>query len=485
MPQANYDIILRNGEVVDGTGAPRRRADVALRGDRISAVTEPGGIGDAGGAREIDATGRVISPGFIDTHTHDDNAVLIGPDMIPKISQGVTTVIAGNCGVSLAPITFSGMEPPPPPLNLLGGLEHFRFERVTDYVEAVTAAKPRTNVANLIGHSTLRLACMDDVGKKASAREIDAMRDRLAEGLDAGAIGFSTGLYYKTNAAADMDEVVALAELLADKGGVYVTHMRDEHDGVLDSLQETFETANRAHVPVVISHHKCAGPNNWGRSRETLPVIDEARKRQTVGLDAYPYPAGSTVLEPDWVDEEIPILVTWSTPHPERTGQYLADIAAEWGCSQRDAAVRLLPAGAIYFQMAEEDVRRILAYPPTMIGSDGLPHDSHPHPRLWGTFPRVLGHYCREAGLFTLEEAVHKMTGLSAETFGLKDRGVVREGAFADLVVFDPDSIADRATFENPKQTAAGIDLVMVNGTEAWADGEPTPLRSGRFISRA
>ncbi len=483
MPQANYDIVLRNGEVVDGTGAPRRRADVALKGDRISAITEPGEIGDAGGAREFDVTGRVISPGFIDTHTHDDNAVLIGPDMIPKISQGVTTVIAGNCGVSLAPITLSGTEPPPP-LSLLGDLEHFRFERVTDYVGAVSAAKPRTNIANLIGHSTLRLACMDDIGKKASAREIDAMRERLAEGLDAGAIGFSTGLYYKTNAAADMDEVVALAELLADKGGVYVTHMRDEHDGILDSLQETFETANRAQVPVVISHHKCAGPNNWGRSRETLPVIDKARGRQTVGLDAYPYPAGSTVLEPDWVDEEIRILVTWSKSHPEKTGQDLADIAAEWGCSQRDAAVRLQPAGAIYFQMAEEDVRRILAYPPTMIGSDGLPHDSHPHPRLWGTFPRVLGHYCREAGLFTLEEAVHKMTGLSAKTFGLTDRGVVREGAFADLVVFDPESVMDRATFENPKQTAAGIDLVIVNGTEAWADGAPTPLRAGRFISR-
>ncbi|MCH8188391.1 MAG: amidohydrolase family protein, partial [Proteobacteria bacterium] len=179
-----------------------------------------------------------------------------------------------------------------------------------------------------------------------------------------------------------------------------------------------------------------------------------------------------------------PSRVPRAAPHPERTGQYLADIAAEWWCSQRDAAVRL-PAGAIYFQMAEEDVRRILAYPPTMIGSDGLPHDSHPHPRLWGTFPRVLGHYCRDAGLFTLEEAVHKMTGLSAETFGLKDRGVVREGAFADLVVFDPDSIADLARLENPKQTAAGIDLVMVNGTEAWADGEPTPLRNGRFLRRA
>lgn len=484
MQQSDYDIILRNGEVVDGTGAPRRRADVAIKGDRIHAVAEPGTIGNTRSGREIDATDRVISPGFIDTHTHDDNAVLVGPDMTPKVSQGVTSVIAGNCGISLAPITFRDGEPPPP-LNLLGGANDFRFERMGDYVEAVGAAKPRTNIANLIGHSTLRVACMDDVGQKASTKEIDAMRVRLGEGLDAGAIGFSTGLYYKTNAAADMEEVVALAELLADKGGVYVTHMRDEHDGILDSLQETFETANRAQVPVVISHHKCSGPKNWGRSRETLPVIDEARKQQVIGLDAYPYPAGSTVLEPDWVNEEIRILVTWSKSHPDRSGQNLADIAAEWGCSQRDAAVRLHPAGAIYFQMNEEDVQRILAYPPTMIGSDGLPHDTHPHPRLWGTFPRVLGHYCRDAGLFSLEEAVHKMTGLSAETFGLKDRGTVREGAFADLVVFDPASIQDRATFENPKRAAAGIDLVIVSGTEAWADGKTTPTRNGRFVSRA
>lgn len=485
MSRPDYDIILRNGEVVDGTGAPRRRADIVIRLDRIVAVTEPGAIEEIGNGRVIDVSGRVVSPGFIDTHTHDDNAVLVGPDMTPKISQGVTTVIVGNCGISLAPIAFAGQAEPPPPLNLLGGNEHFRFEQVRDYVDDVAAAKPRTNVAILIGHSTLRLATMDDVGCKASTREIDAMRKRLAEGLDAGAIGFSTGLYYTTNAAADMDEVVALAELLADGGGVYVTHMRDEHDHVLDSLAETFETANRAQVPVVISHHKCAGPDNWGRSRETLPVIDAARGRQTVGLDAYPYSAGSTVLDPDWVDERIRILITWSRPHPEKAGTDLADVARDWGCSQRDAAVRLQPAGAIYFQMDEADVRRILAYPPTMIGSDGLPHDRHPHPRLWGTFPRVLGHYCREAGLFSLEEAVHKMTGLSAKTFGLEDRGILREGAFADLVVFDPETIEDRATFEVPQQTAAGIDLVIVNGTEAWADGKPTPLRSGRFVSRA
>ena len=484
MPGVDYEIVLRNGEVVDGTGAPRRRADVAISGDRIVAVAGPDELEIAPGTTVFDVGGNVVSPGFIDVHTHDDNAVLVGPDMTPKISQGVTTVIVGNCGISLAPILLTGRGEPTPPLHLLGGDEHFRFDRVSDYVDAVAAARPQTNVAILIGHSTLRVATLADITRKASSGEIDSMRARLAEGLDAGAIGFSTGLYYKPNAPADIDEVAALAELLTDSGGIYVTHMRDEHDHVLDSLAETFETADRARVPVVVSHHKCSGPANWGRSRETLPVIERASRQRTVGLDAYPYAAGSTVLDPDWVNEEIRILVTWSRSHPNMPGADLVDVARDWGCSQRDAAVRLHPAGAIYFQMDEADVQRILAYPPTMIGSDGLPHDSHPHPRLWGTFPRVLGHYCRDIGLFTLE-AVHKMTGLSAETFGLKDRGIVREGAFADLVVFNPETIEDRATFEDPKQASAGVELVVVNGGVAWVDGAVGTARRGRIVGHA
>ena len=339
-------------------------------------------------------------------------------------------------------------------------------------------------MAALVGHGTLRVSTMDDVSGKASAREIDAMRLLLKDCLAAGAIGFSSGLWYKINFGADMDEVVALAELLADAGGIYTTHMRDEHDGVLDSLRETFETGARASVPVVISHHKCAGTRNWGRSTETLALIESARGKQPIALDAYPYTAGSTMLEPYLVDPEIRITVSWSAPHPEMAGRDLADIAGEWGCSQQKAAERLRPAGGIYFQMDEADMRRILRYRPTMIGSDGLPHDTHPHPRLWGTFPRVLGHFSRDEGLFGLEEAVHKMTGLSAQTFNLADRGVLREGAFADLVIFDADTIADRATFDDPMQPAVGIDHVMVNGKLAWSGGAAGPGRSGQFICR-
>ena len=238
-------------------------------------------------------------------------------------------------------------------------------------------------------------------------------------------------------------------------------------------------------MAVVVSHHKCAGRKNWGRSRETLVVIDEARGRQRIGLDAYPYAAGSTVLDPDWVNEDIRIMVSWSTPHPEMNGRDLADVANEWGVRQHEASERLSPAGGIYFQTSEEDVRRILAYPPTMVGSDGLPRDAHPHPRLWGTFPRVLGHYARDLALFPLELAVHKMTGKSAATFGLTDRGIIREGAYADAVVFDPATIIDKATFEDPCQPAAGIDYVFVNGRLSWDSGEQTGAGAGRFLARA
>ena len=475
----NFDVVIRDGQLIDGTGGPARALDVAISGERIAAIAAPADSGHWWGKLEIDASDRVLAPGFIDVHTHDDNAVLRDPAMAAKISQGVTTVVVGNCGISLAPITDID---PPPPLNLLGGREYFQFATMAAYLAAVTDTRPSVNVAALVGHSTLRAGAMDDLKRGATGDEIAAMREKLAASLDAGAIGLSTGLYYKTAAAADMEEVIALAEILSDRGGIYTTHMRDEANHIIDSLTETQTTAQRANVPVVVSHHKCSQPANWGRSPETLAFIEEARKTTTMGQDAYPYAAGSTVLDPDWVHDRIRIMITKSEPHPEASGRDIADIAKDWGCSLKEAAVKLSPAGAIYFQMDEADVQRILAYPPTMIGSDGLPHDEHPHPRLWGTFPRVLGHYSRDEGLFDLETAVHKMTGLSAQTFGLKDRGVVREGAFADLVVFNPATVKDLATFEKPLQQSAGIDYVLVNGTMSLMLGNLCPDRAGQVV---
>jgi N-acyl-D-amino-acid deacylase len=483
MPESQnvpYDRVFRNALLFDGTGAKPYSGELAIEGDKIAAVGPPGTVPRAPRGIEQDLKGHALSPGFIDTHTHDDRIVLDAPDMLPKISQGVTTVVTGNCGISLAPVTFRGY--PPAPMNLLGAQQAYEFPTFADYARAIRETVPAVNVAALIGHSALRLATMSDIRVKATDSEIDAMLERVDEAMQNGATGFSTGLFYPTNAAADIDEVSRVAARFAKHGGVYATHMRSEMEKVLDSIEETLTTARRADIPVIISHHKCAGPKNWGRTRETLPVIEAAAKRQPVGLDAYPYAAGSTNLRADLVTDEIRIMITWSRPHPEATGRDLADIAREWGVDLSEAARRLDPAGAIYFQMTDEDVERVLKFPLTMIGSDGLPHDEHPHPRLYGTFPRVLGHYSRERGLFPLEAAVHKMTGLSAKTFHLKGRGVLAKGNFADLVVFDPGAVIDRATYDNPKELSAGIECVFVNGVPAYEAGSTEVRRAGRLV---
>ena len=480
MSENSCDILFTGGEVIDGTGEKRVRADVAVTGERISAI---GDLGEMRAGRTVDASGRIVAPGFIDVHTHDDNLLFRDADMTPKTSQGVTTVVVGNCGVSLAPLVLGG-EAPPPPLDLLGNGDDYRFERFGDYLDALDATPPAANAAFLIGYSTLRLGAMRDVTRAADTGEIDAMAKVVEEAMQSGATGFSTGLIYAPNKAAPTDEIVDLAQVASDGGGIYVTHMRDEGADIDKSLDETFEIGRRANLPVVVSHHKCAGKANHGRSVETLGYFDNARETQKVGLDVYPYTAGSTVIMVDMVDVAERVIITWSEARPEFAGRDLSDIADELGCSARDAAAQLMPGGAIYFMMDEIDVRRILAYPHSMVGSDGLPHDSHPHPRLWGTFPRVLGHYARDLGLLTLEDAVRRMTGLSAEQFGLKDRGVVREGAFADITMFNPETVIDNSTFEEPMTPAAGIDVVMVNGEIIRDQGRVTGARPGKTLRR-
>ncbi len=310
------------------------------------------------------------------------------------------------------------------------------------------------------------------------------MAARLAECLSAGALGLSTGLAYPPANAAPTDEVVALCDVIAESGGIYATHMRDEKAGVVDSVKETVDIGRRAGVPVVISHHKCTGRPNWGRSKQTLELIAQARRRQPVNLDVYPYTASSTVLIEQWVGGAEKVKVTWSEPHPEMNGKDLTDICHEWELPMPETVARLQPAGAIYFQMDEADLRRILCFERAMIGSDGLPHDAVPHPRLWGTFPRVLGHYVRDLGLLSLEEAVHKMTGVPAAVFGLVDRGQLRPGAFADLVLFNPDAVIDRAGFDKPTETSSGIEKVWVNGQLVWEDAQETGHHPGRLLRR-
>ena len=479
---SRHDLIIRDATIFDGTGAARFTADVGVTGDRIAAV---GNLGAAAADREIQATGKALAPGFIDAHTHDDRAVLCGPDcMLCKMSQGVTTVVIGNCGISLSPVRMGTR--PPPPLDLLGDESWWTFDSFGDYAQRLARDPAPVNTVALIGHMSLRVEAMQgDTQRAATDKEAEHMRRRLAEALAQGASGFSTGLYYPPNMHAPTDEVIAVAEALRGAGGLYVTHMRDEADDVLKSIEETLQIGRAVNVPVVISHHKCSMPENFGRSAETLPCIDAAALAQKVDFDIYPYHAGSTVLMVERLRPDVPVQITWSVPHPEQAGRMLDAIAQDWGMTPREAGQRLLPAGAIFFQMDEADVRRIMAHRLAMIGSDGLPHDTWPHPRLWGTFPRVLGHYARDLGLFSMEQAVRKMTGHTAEVFGLTDRGVIRAGAYADLVLFDPATVRDVATFDAPTQQAEGILETWVNGESAFVHGQgATAARGGRLLTR-
>jgi N-acyl-D-amino-acid deacylase len=491
-----YDTIILHTRILDGSGAPAIAGDVAIEDGRIAAI----GPLDTHAAREvIDGTSKVLSPGFIDTHTHDDIVAIRAPEMLPKLSQGVTTVIAGNCGISAAPFGGRGsgsggtaghgpMPTPPDPMSLLGAPETFNYRTFASWADAVNAARPAVNIASFVGHTTLRGMQMlgGDLHRAATASEIERMREQVAESLDAGALGLSTGLAYHNANSAPTEEVMALSEGLHAVGGSYATHLRTEFGEVLDAMDEAYAIGAHARSPVIVSHLKCAGVANWGRSAQLLESIEHAARTHVrdVGCDCYPYAASSSLLDLQQVTAEFDILITWSTPHPDASGRLLATIAREWGVSLMDAAKRLQPAGAVYHGMSEEDVQRILRHPLTMIGSDGLPNDPHPHPRLWGTFPRVLGHYSRDLQLFPLSEAVRKMTSLAASRFGLVDRGLVRVGHWADLVLFDPDTIIDTATFEHPIRAAAGIDAVWVGGVLSYRNGHATGQRNGSFLPR-
>jgi N-acyl-D-amino-acid deacylase len=475
------DFVIRNATIIDGTRAPRYQADIAISGGVISAI----GPSLPGGKEEIDATGRIAAPGFIDAHTHDDRLLLSG-DMAAKVSQGVTTVVAGNCGISLAPAPQGMTNPVTPPIDLLdmdGGW--FRFKTFREYVDALRSQPPVTNCALLVGHTMLRRQAMSDLTRSASASETGAMRGMVEEAMEAGAIGVSTGLAYEPARAASTEEVIDVCGPLKDHKGLYCTHLRDEGDDITAAMEEAFRIGREVGVPIVLSHHKLTGAGNFGRSRETLAIIEERMHHQDVGLDCYPYHAASTVLSWARASVSSKTLVTWSKPHPEIAGAPLDQVARDMGLTEEAAIAALSPAGAIYFCMDEDDVSRILAFEHTMVGSDGLPHDKAPHPRLWGTFPRILGHYARDAGLFSLETAVHKMTGLTARRFGLEGRGELKVGAAADITLFDAATVADAATFSAPIRAAKGIELVMVNGDVVWRDGRSTGARPGRVVRRS
>jgi N-acyl-D-amino-acid deacylase len=475
----SFDMLIRGGTVVDGARTPRFKADVGIRDGRI---VEIGDLSGSTAERILDAAGKIVAPGFIDSHTHDDGAVLFDPGMACKVSQGVTTVVTGNCGISIAPLK-PGV-PWPMPLNLLAAEDGASFERFADYMAALRKAPASVNVAPMVGHTTLRVMAMTALDRAARPDEIAAMQGLLTEALEAGAIGISTGTYYPPAAAAPTEEVIEVCRPLTGSGAVYVTHMRNEAEGCVDSLNETFAIGRALDVPVVISHHKLQREANFGKSKVTLPLIRKAMGCQCVALDCYPYNASSTVLHTEEAKLQGRIRIATSKPYPSFAGRELADIAAQWGVDRVEPARRLQPASAIYFNMDEGDVQNILAFDETMIGSDGLPLGEKPHPRLWGTFPRVLGHYCRDLKLFPLETAVWKMSGLTARNFGLAGRGTIAVGNNADVVVFDAANVRDAATFNAPCEPAEGVEAVIVNGALTWWQGVHCGARAGQVISR-
>ncbi|MGV8834841.1 N-acyl-D-amino-acid deacylase family protein [Cellvibrio sp.] len=474
-----FDLIIRNAQIIDGTGEPAYSADLATHNGAIAAI---GDLSAADAMAVRDAQGLVLAPGFIDVHTHDDLQVIHAPQMLPKISQGITTVIVGNCGISASPVTLTGDLPDP--MNLLGAPEDFSYADFASYKNAVNQAQPAVNVAALIGHTALRNNHMDRLDRVATQSEIELMRVQLRDSLTEGALGLSSGLAYGSAIASSTEEVKLLAEVLNETGAVYTTHLRTEFDEIIAALDEAFEIGEHAKAPIIVSHLKCAGAGNWGRSGEILKKLEVTAKTHPVGCDCYPYSASSSTLDLQQVTSDFDIVITWSESHPEQGGKKLADIASDWDLSLLEAAKKLQPAGAVYHGMSEADVQKILAHPLTMVGSDGLPVDPLPHPRLWGAFPRVLGHYSRDLKLFSLPEAIRKMTRMSADRFGLDDRGRIAVGAAADLVLFDPVKVKDAATFTQPQQLAEGIEAVWVNGVLSYAQKTVTGIRAGKFLVR-
>ncbi len=491
MGEQPYDLLIRGGTVIDGTGAPAAGADIAVREGRIAAVGEA----PAPAARVIEARGLTVAPGFIDVHAHDDATVIVGPNVDFKVMQGVTTDVVGNCGVGMAPaggafqaFFQAGVG------NVLGPAPEITWRTFGEYMDAVEAARPALNVACLVPHGVVRFAAMGLELRPPEPHELATMREHVQEAMEAGAVGLSTGLIYPPGAFAQTPELVELAKAAAEVGGLYASHIRDEGSRLLDAVGEAIDVGRRAGLPVQISHFKAAGRDNWGRTKDSLRLTDQARaKGVDVTFDAYPYTAASTLL---WAvahvmqtEDADTVMVAMVRERREYEGKTIAQIAEMLNLPVADALSRLLQeergAVAIIFGMDEGDVRRVLKHELCMIGSDGLPSEGgKPHPRLYGTFPRVLARYVREEGLLTLEEAVHKMTGLPARRFGLERRGELKEGWCADIVVFDPQAVADTATYEEPRQHPRGIEYVVVNGQVVAEKGKQTKARPGWVLRR-
>ncbi|MCX7838153.1 MAG: D-aminoacylase [Anaerolineae bacterium] len=530
----HFDLIIRNGTIFDGTGAPARRVDVGIVGDTIAALDD---LSRATAARVLDATNRYVTPGFIDIHTHSDETVFLAPTMDSKIHQGVTTEVTGNCGSSVAPMLGAARD------DLMREMARYPelvldWQTLDEYLTRVERTRLSTNYATYVGHGTLRACVMGYAMRAPTSDELTQMQRLLAQALDEGAWGLSTGLIYPPSSYADVDELVALSRVVAERGGLYASHIRNEGERLLEAVDEAITIGERAQIRVQLAHHKAAGKNNWGKVNASLEKIAQARERGlVVCADQYPYIASSTglgVVLPDWAHEggwsklaerlrdadtrqriveavraarpgwENPavdsgwhkILIVGCASDRSLQGKTVWQIAEMWNKDPVETSLDLLLANEgivqiVIFSMSEDDVKTVMRVPWVFVGSDssaraptGPLAESQCHPRAYGTFPRVLAKYVRDERVLTWEQAIAKMTSGPARMLGLDRRGELRVGYFADVVVFDPQTIADTATFTEPHQFPRGIEYVLVNGVVTIERGAHTGARAGRVLRR-
>lgn len=528
------DLLFTGGYVIDGTGQPAFPAEVGVEGDRVVHV---GPLDQLPPARKtVNCTNLALAPGFIDIHSHSDYLLLVNRTADSKITQGVTTEIGGNCGFSPAPVLGPHLTEDYERYLSDLGIED-RWSTLGEFYDVLSGTGVAVNFASFTGHGNLRKAVIGYEARPATPDELAAMKRLMAEAVEQGSLGLSTGLIYPPGCYAPLDELVALTEAGVRGGGFYATHMRNEANTVEEAVEEALEIGRRAESQVQISHHKACGRTNWGKVESTLCMIDRAiADGVPVYADQYPYVASSTSLTallPEWVhdggreavlarlgDPDTAAKIRHDVEHGPTSirhsgrweavvitqvrndhnrwmeGMTLQGIADEWGADPVDALFRVLVeerlgVGMVNFLMCEEDVERVMRHPRVCIGSDGTAKAltgpmsrGKPHPRAYGTFPRVLGHYVRERGVIGLEEAVRKMTGLTAHILGFSDRGKVAEGYAADLVVFDPLRVRDAATYAEPHAFSEGIAHVYVNGVAVLEDGTITGATPGRVLRR-
>ena len=480
-----YDLAIRGALIEDGSGRQSVVADIAVDGGHIAAT------GTVGAARaEIDAEGMVAAPGFVDAHTHDDMELHSHPDNSSKLRQGVTTVVCGSCGFSAFP-HMPGQRSPDF-LSVDG-----RWRTYREYQEVVTGHGIGTNAAAFVGHNTVQRLLLGIDSTEPSARALSRVCDNIRRAMDDGALGISTGLIYRPGRNTSTEALSRIVATVADYGGMHSTHVRDESDGLLDAIAEVASVSRETGAALQISHLKVIGERNWGSLGAALDEIDRFRAEGIdIGFDVYPYIAGSgplaTYFPPDDIDVArarlVQIIRCDDYPHFE--GRRLPDIAREEGISLRDLTRRLVTAPNAgetlcnIFEIHEDDMLEALSHPVAMVGSDGIPQqEGVPHPRLQGTFPRVLGYYTRDRAVLSQSAAIKKMTSVPTTRYGLRDRGLLRPGFAADVVVFDPTTIADCGTYTS-RADPNGIRHVLVNGQQALLDGELTGVRAGQILRR-